>query len=93
MIQKSRSLGGWFAMPFALRAETQRFRQESAAHKGQQLPPIESYADAFEAERIKQHLSYRLGATMIQKSGSLSGWFSMPWALYALVKDFRQSRR
>lgn len=93
MIEKTRSLGGWFAMPFALRAETQRFRQESAARKGKKLPPIESYADAFEAERIKQHLSYRLGATMIQKTGSLSGWFSMPWALYAQVKEFRQSRR
>lgn len=93
MIEKSRSLGGWFAMPFALRAETQRFRQESAARKGKKLPPIESYADAFDAERVKQHLSYRLGATMIQHSVSLSGWFSMPWALYAQVKEFRQSRR
>lgn len=93
MIEKSRSLGGWFAMPFALRAETQRFRQESAARKGKKLPPIESYVDAFEAERVKQHLSYRLGATMIQHSVSLSGWFSMPWALYAQVKEFRQSRR
>lgn len=93
MIEKSRSLGGWFAMPFALRAETQRFRQESAARKGKKLPPIESYADAFEAERVKQHLSYRLGATMIQHSVSLSGWFSMPWALYAQVKEFRKSRR
>ncbi len=93
MIEKSRSFGGWLSMPFALREETKRFRQEQAARKGEKLPPIASYRDAYEAERVKQHLSYRLGATMIQKSGSLSGWFSMPWALYAQVKNFRQSRR
>lgn len=93
MIQKSRSLGGWVSMPFALTAETRRFRQEMAARKGQKLPPIASYRDAHEAERVKKHLSYRLGSTLVQRSGSLGGWLSMPWALCVQVKAFRQSRR
>lgn len=93
MIEKSRSLGGWLSMPFALREETKRFRQEQAARKGEKLPPIASYHDAHEAERVKKHLSYRLGSTLVQRSGSLGGWLSMPWALCAQVKAFRQSRR
>lgn len=93
MIQKSRSFGGWLSMPFALRAEALSFRKEQAARKGEKLPPIASYSDAHEAERVKKHLSYRLGSTLVQRSGSLSGWLSMPWALYAQVKDFEKSRR
>lgn len=93
MIEKSRSFGGWLSMPFALREETKRFRQEQAARKGKKLPPIASYRDAYEAERVKQHLSYRLGSTMLEHAKSFTGWFTMPAALYAQVKQFRKSRR
>lgn len=93
MIEKSRSFGGWLSMPFALREETKRFRQEQAARKGEKLPPIASYRDAYEAERVKQHLSYRLGSTMLEHAKSFTGWLTMPAALYAQVKQFRKSRR
>lgn len=93
MIAQSRSVGGWFGMPFALQAEAKRFKQEQAARSNQKLPPITQYRDAHEAERIKQHLSYRLGARMIANSKSLGGWISMPWALLGEVKEFRKARR
>ena len=93
MIEKSRTLGGWLSMPFALQAEAKRFHQEKAARKGGKLPPIAHYRDAHEAERVKQHLSYRLGSTLVQRSGSLGGWLSMPCALRAQVKEFQKSRR
>lgn len=93
MIEKSRTFGGWLSMPYALREETKRFRQEQAARKGEKLPPIASYRDAYEAERVKQHLSYRLGSTMLEHAKSFTGWFTMPAALYAQVKQFRKSRR
>lgn len=93
MIEKSRSLGGMVAMPFALRAEAKRFRQEQATRKGEKLPAIAHYRDAHEAERVKQHLSYRLGSTLVQHSNSLGGWLSMPWALRAQIKEFQKSRR
>ena len=92
MIEKSRTLGGWLSMPFALQAEAKRFHQEKAARKGEKLPPIAHYRDAHEAERVKQHLSYRLGSTLVQRSGSLGGWLSMPCALRAQVKEFQKSR-
>lgn len=93
MIRQSRSIGGWLNMPFALSAETKRFRQDQAAGKDQQLPPIAQYRDAHEAERIKQHLSYRLGARMIANSKTLGGWVSMPWALLGEAKAFRKERQ
>jgi hypothetical protein len=90
MIAQSRSFGGWLSMPFALRVQAKRFRQDQSAQ--QELPPIAQYRDADKAERVKQHLSYRLGARWLANAKSLGGWISMPWALYAEVKDFRKKR-
>ena len=92
MITRSRSLGGWLGMPFALRAQVKQFRRDQSANKEQNLPPIKQYNDADEAERIKQHLSYRLGARMLVNTKSLGGWVAMPWALYAEVKNFKKAR-
>ena len=93
MIAQSRSVGGWLSMPFALRAEAKRFKQDQAARPNQNFPPIAQYRDAHEAERIKQHLSYRLGARMIANSKTLGGWVSMPWALLGEAKAFRKERQ
>jgi len=92
LIKQSRSLGGWLALPFALRAEVKRLRQSAASDARQTLPPIDQYSDAHEAERVKQHLSYRLGACMLAKSKTPGGWLSLPWALYVESKAFRQAR-
>jgi len=92
LIKQSRSPGGWLALPFALRAEVKRFRQSATSDARQALPPIDQYSDAHEAERVKQHLSYRLGACMLAKSKTLGGWLSLPWALYAENKVFQQTR-
>ena len=93
MIRQSRSIGGWLNMPFALSAETKRFRQDQAARKDLKLPPIAQYKDAHEAELIKQHLSYRLGARLLNSSKTLGGRISLPWILYAEVKAFRKDRQ
>lgn len=93
MIDQSRSLGGWLCMPFTLRAEVQRFKQDQAKRGEKKLPPITQYSDASEAEKIKQHLSYRLGARMIANSKSLGGWVAMPWALLKEVKTFQKKRQ
>lgn len=93
MIRQSRSIGGWLNMPFALSAEAKRFKQDQAAGKDQQLPPIAQYQDAHEAELIKQHLSYRLGSRLLSNTSTLGGRISLPWSLYAEVKAFRKERR
>ncbi|MDH1765983.1 chromosome partitioning protein ParA [Comamonas aquatica] len=93
MIAQSRSVGGWLRMPFALNAEFKRFKQDQTARANQKLPPIAQYRDAHEAERVKQHLSYRLGARMIANSKTLGGWVAMPWALLGEAQAFRKERR
>ncbi|MFN3734240.1 chromosome partitioning protein ParA [Comamonas testosteroni] len=94
MIKHSRSVRGWLGMPFALHAELQRYKQRpTSSHLNQKLPPIEQYCDAYEAEHIKQHLSYRLGAQMIANSRTLGGWISMPWSLLGEVKAFRKLQK
>lgn len=93
MIAQSRSVVGWLRMPFALNAEFKRFKQDQAARANQKLPPIAQYRDAHEAERVKRHLSYRLGARMIANSKTLGGWISMPWVLLAEAKAFERERQ
>jgi len=92
MIEHSRTLGGWLGMPFALFREARQFHREAPQRAATPLPPIDQYADAHEAEQIKQHLSYRLGAAMIEKSRTPLGWIKLPWALRSAVLDFKRSR-
>lgn len=92
MIANSHNIKGWLKMPLALRSEVKDFRENQKIREASKLPPITKYCDFHEAERIKQHLSYRLGNTLILKSKSVSGWISMPWSLYNEVVDFRKNR-
>ncbi len=91
MIEYSRSAWGWIRMPWALLIEIRRYRHEKSLRKTK-LPPVSSYCDAEEAEKVKRHLSYRLGKTAVDLGGSFSGWIKMPFALYREVKLFRRER-
>ena len=92
MIQHSSSVGGWLRMPWALLAETRAFRKERAARANEKLPPIHTYRDAHQAERVKKHLSYRLGSTLIACTRSPLGWIKLPFALRQQVREFRRER-
>nr|VFJ69686.1 MAG: hypothetical protein BECKDK2373B_GA0170837_12512 [Candidatus Kentron sp. DK] len=65
LIERSKSLNGWLGMPWALQRQVREFRREQKEQGNATLPPLSRYADAVEAERYKQHLSYRLGGVMI----------------------------
>lgn len=93
MIDRSRSLTGWIGMPFALIAETRDFRQQKKARALVKLPPIHTYRDAHEAERVKRHLSYRLGQTLLENGKSPLGWIKLPFSLRRDVKQFRLQRK
>lgn len=90
MIQNSRSLGGWVAMPWAVLGEVRRFKREQPEREARKLPPIYTYRDAHEAERVKQHLSYRLGQAYLANAKSPVGWLRMPFAIQREAKAFRQ---
>jgi len=84
--------GGWLTLPWALAAEARAFRKERRARGLVKQPPIHTYRDAAEAERVKQHLSYRLGSVLIQHLKSPPGWFTLPFALRREVRAFRRAR-
>jgi len=91
MLAQPRTLYGWLKMPFALRAEVRSFYQSDAAIEGDSLPPLAQYADAHEADAIKQHLPYRLGSSLLARSRVLLlGWLRMPDHLRAELKDFQR---
>ena len=86
MINHSHSFGGFIRMPFALVKEQKKFKSE--LKKKIKLPAIETYADAYDAERLKKHLSYRLGQTMIESSKSTFGFLKLPWRLRRAYVDY-----
>jgi hypothetical protein len=89
LISQTRSFKGWISLPWALRKVIRDFRVEKSSGSNEKLPPIESYADAYDADRVRQHLSFRLGSVLIQRSRSPIGWMILPWALLKTIKDFR----
>ncbi len=93
MVQHSRSLTGWLCMPFALARVTRQYRREQRASATVKLPPLHKYRDAQEADRVKNHLSYRLGQTLVRHAATPVGWFSLPFALQREVKAFRLQRQ
>lgn len=93
MIANSRSLGGWLKMPFSLISVTQAYREGRRAKADLKLPPIHAYADAQDAERYRQHLSFQLGQTMLNHIKTPWGWMWMPFALAGKVKAFKKSTK
>lgn len=91
MIAQSRSFIGCLAMPSALLKQVREFKCEQKAQGDAGLPPLKNYADVHEAERVKQHLSYRLGAAMVANARTPLGWMTMPWTLRREVLDFKRA--
>lgn len=92
MIANSRSLSGWLRMPLALRGEIKSHRADQRAKAVQNLPPIHTYADAYDAERYRQHLSFQLGQTLLKYAKTPWGWIWMPFALAGTAKAFKKAR-
>ena len=61
MVSHSKSTKDLAKLPLALMKEYRQFQKDE--HK--ELPPVEAYQDAHEAEKVKKHLSYRLGKTLV----------------------------
>jgi hypothetical protein len=92
MIAHSRSFKGWLRMPTALLGEVRVYRKEQSTEAVQMLPPLETYADAHEAERYRKHLSYQLGQTMLKHAKTPWGWLWMPLALAGSANSFGKAR-
>ncbi|MBY0444307.1 MAG: hypothetical protein K2Q15_03755 [Burkholderiales bacterium] len=90
MISQSSSLSGLLTLPWALIKQVREYRANHQANI--KLPPIQQYSDAHEAERVKQHLSYRLGTALLSNARSPLGWLKMPWVMHGEIRQFKLSR-
>lgn len=93
MVERSHSLKGWIGMAPALLAEAKAFRKDEKARKGQKLPPIEEYIDAHEAERVKEHLSYKLGQVILRHGKTPWGWLILPFAIVRARREFKRQKK
>jgi hypothetical protein len=93
MLQRSRSVTGWLGMPAALSREARQFKRESEQPADSALSAIDSYADAHEAAKVRQHLSYRLGTVLVANTSSAVGWVKLPWALLRETRQYRAHRK
>jgi len=92
MISRSNSISGWLGMPIALLSEARRFKKDKLSREGERLPPLSQYADVYEGERVKRHLSYRLGATLLANYRSPMGWVKLPWLMRQQIREFKRER-
>lgn len=92
IVENSRSFTGAVRLPWALMSEIRLFKEDRKATVGVKNIPIERYADAHEAEKVKMHLSYRLGKTVLDNYRSPIGWVKMPFFANKEIKEFRKLR-
>jgi len=92
MIENSKSFWGIVTLPFALLVVRSQYKKDMK-NRAEKLPPIKTYADAYDAERVKKHLSYRLGQTTIRTLKNPFGLFVLPFKLQATYKAFKEDRK
>lgn len=88
MIDHSRSLNGVVTLPLALYRQKQKFEQIDAS----KLPAIESYNDHYEAEKVKRHLSFKLGQAVVENVGELSSWLKIPVSLSKVLIEHKRKK-
>lgn len=89
VLRQSKTFWGCLFLLPALWLEVLAYRRDKQA-RNQKLPPIQSYADAYEAERVQRHLSWRLGLVVRR-----TGWNPLKWPLlpFALLLETRAWKR
>ena len=80
-------------MPGALLKERRAFHLDKAETPQKKRPPVHKYRDAHEAEKVKKHLSYRLGSVLVQHGANPIGWMKMPFALTKAYQSYCQYRK
>ncbi|TEY04071.1 acyltransferase [Campylobacter sp. US33a] len=80
MIKNSKSVKGWFVLPFELAKISQKHKKEQELYQmllslnvNFTLSKLEDYADFDEALRMKNHLSYKLGEALIEANNKKWG--------------------
>lgn len=87
MVSHSKSAKDLAVLPLALAKEYREFNKNKP---NDELPAIEEYQDAQEAEKVKKHLSYRLGKTLVDSLKSPKSAIDLPVKLGREIAGFNK---
>jgi predicted nucleic acid-binding Zn-ribbon protein len=86
------SLKASLGLPFRLRRIVNEFETQSRSKLPLESSNYSQYIDFHEAEKIKQHLSYKFGEILIQTNGSIFKWITLPLRLNTAYQTWRKFR-
>lgn len=89
MIRNSKSILGLIIMPISIIGILLSSRKNHCLNSSNSL---DKYNDYYEAIKIKQHLSYKLGDVFIKNIKNPIKWFLLPYELYKTVQYFRKNK-
>lgn len=89
LVQQTNSVTGVLTLPVSIWKQVCEFNHDKKLNANLKRLPIERYADAHEAEEIRQHLSYRLGKTLLENYKSPVGWVKLPFIARKEIRKFR----
>lgn len=79
---------GCVKMPFKLLAETRKFKKDQKNKP--KLPPLSTYVDYCDAERLKKHLTYHLGKEILESFRTPLGLITWPFAIIRAVNKYKR---
>jgi hypothetical protein len=90
LIKNGKSPKKWISILGVLNTMIKKNREQKKLTT-HELPPISSYEDAYEAEYLKSHLSYRFGYAILKHSGSLIGCLKLPFVMLVQYLIFKKN--
>lgn len=79
------------SLPFVLAKEYSDFQKNGLSVE--KLPPIELYKDAYEADKVKEHLSYKVGKVLVDSTKSPKKMVTLPKNLSKEVVGFYKNKK
>ena len=78
-------------LPWLVARETRFFWSEQGGREF--FRPLSDFSDAHEVKIVKKHLSYRLGAILVEQGGGPFAWFKLPFFLLKEYRIFKKERK
>lgn len=88
MIKQGKSVKGLAVLPLSLAKEYKKFKREESDLNIS--PRLEDYQDAYEGERVKNHLSYQLGNTLVEGLRHPLRAVKIPYKSFKHILDFKK---
>ncbi|AWX13667.1 hypothetical protein CEP49_03405 [Mergibacter septicus] len=91
MIKSSKSILGILLMPFSLIRVYCEYKIDRMKNR-EKLPSISSYQDYYQAGKMKNHLSYKLGSVFLDNFKLPFKWMLLPKKIINTIRVFRKEK-